>query len=103
MDAQERQEIQGGFRYELNQFSKNKIDPLILAIAETAQRAIKQGERQAADNVRIGACEGDIVTNATAIDKGRETNTADHGRMMKLVVLVLLAILMALLTAALAG
>jgi len=94
----------GAFRYELSQFSENKIDPLIQTVNDGRKKLDEHGERLAAHRQRIIDVEKDVdgarkEVRAVSknLDATKETHRGDMTRVMAIIITALVAILAAVI------
>lgn len=102
MLPEERKEITDAFRYELGQFSENKIEPLIKTVQEDRVTLVDHGERLAAHKQRIRdvekdveGVERDVETVYDEIETAKETHRGDFVRVLVIVISALMTILAA--------
>ena len=94
----------GAFRYELGQFSQNKIDPLIRTVQEDRKTLVDHGERLAAHRQRIKDVEKDVdgaeksVRDVSkSLDSSNKENRGAHARVLVIIITALVTILAAVI------
>ncbi len=104
MTPDERKEITADFRYEFEQFSKNKIDPIISTVQADRTTLVDHGERLAAHRQRIKDVEKfvegvdrDVKDVADDLDTAKESHRSDFIRVLVIVISALATILAAVI------
>lgn len=107
MTPEEVKTITDGFRYELGQFSENKIVPLIQTVGEDRKTLVDHGERLAAHRQRIKDVEKDVdgvEKSVRSVSKNLDSSNKEHRgaqtRIMAIIITALVAILAAVISLA---
>ncbi len=95
MQPEERKEITDAFRYELGQFTKNKIDPLIKTVQDDRTTLVDHGERLASHRQRIKDTEKDVERVVVDLETAKDEHKSDFVRVLIIVISALMTILAA--------